>query len=171
MTGLDFALLAVVGVSALIGLLRGLIKEALSLAIWIGSAWAALQWGHVGASLLTAFIDDASMRLWAGRLLVFVGLVFGGSVVTWTVGYLIRNSPITGADRALGLLFGVGRGLLVVGLLALALQLGGFADESWWRQSKLIPYAAAVGQALKEVADRRVVQSGGPRLEVATELP
>jgi membrane protein required for colicin V production len=152
MSSLDLALVAVIALSALAGVLRGLVREALSLAVWIGAAWVALRHGETGAALLGDLVASPELRLWAGRLLTFVVLVFAGSLLTWVVGYLIRHSALTGTDRLLGLLFGVARGVLVVGLAALALQAGGFATEPWWRQSKLLPYAAAVGRIMLDVA-------------------
>lgn len=155
MSGLDIFLVVVVALSAVVGLMRGLVREALSLAVWLGAAWAAFEYGATGAAQLTGIVEDPGLRLWAGRLLVFVTLVFIGSVISWFIGYLVRRSVITGTDRVLGLAFGVARGVLVVGLVALALQLGGFGTEPWWRESKLIPYAAAVGEMIQGVARDR----------------
>jgi membrane protein required for colicin V production len=85
-------------------------------------------------------------------------------VVAWLVGYLVRKSVITGTDRALGVLFGVARGVVLAGILVLALELGGFAAEPWWQESKLLPYAAKVGAELRDVAQEQLAQQQGVRL-------
>lgn len=159
----DYLLLAAVVVSALIGLFRGLVKEALSLAVWIGALWCAARFGEQGSVLLSGRFEDPLILLWAGRLLVFVVVLFAGSLLSWLAGYLIRHSPVTGTDRTLGVLFGVGRGVIVAGLFVLGLKLAGFDREPWWQQSKLIPYAATVGEALRDAAEDRLGNRDGYR--------
>ena len=107
---------------------------------------------------------DPLWQLWAGRLALFVGVLFAGSVVAWLVSYFVRRSVITGTDRILGMLFGLARGVVLAGILVLALELGGFAAEPWWRESKLLPYAAAVGAELRDVAQEQLAQQPGVRL-------
>lgn len=167
MNSLDFVVLGILLVSALIGALRGLVKEAMSLLVWIGATWLAARFGSYGGRLLAGILDDPGLRLWAGRVLVFVAVLFAGSLLTWLVGYLVRRMPVTGTDRALGLCFGLGRGVLLVALLVMALRLGGFDGEPWWRKSKLLPYAAAITQVLEDAARRRLAGVATPPAVVA----
>lgn len=163
MAVVDLVLLGAVLVSALVGVLRGFVKEAVSLAVWIGAFWCALRFGEVGEALLAGHLDDPLLLRWGGRLLVFVVVLFAGTLLGWLAGFLIRNSVLTGPDRMLGLLFGVARGVVVAALVVMGLNAGGFDDEPWWQRSKLIPYAAAVGAALREFAGERldVLAPGG----------
>lgn len=153
---LDLALIGLLTISALVGLVRGLIREALSLAVWISAAWVAASHGGEVAPLFARTFDDPMIRLWVARALVFVAVLFAGSFLVWVVGYLVRDSIITGTDRMLGLMFGLARGVVVVALLVLALELFGLAAEPWWQQSKLVPYAAQAGQLLRELAGREL---------------
>jgi membrane protein required for colicin V production len=164
MTAFDYILLAVVAVSALTGVLRGLIREALSLAIWAVALWCAARYGAEAGRLFVNTIADPVWQLWAGRLALFVGILFAGSVLAWIVTYFVRKSVITGTDRVLGMLFGIARGVILAGVLVLALNLGGFAAEPWWRESKLLPYAAAVGTELRNVAEEQLANQTGARL-------
>ena len=163
MATMDYLLIGLLAVSAVVGLVRGLIREALSLVVWVGAAWCAAIFGDDVSPLLGRTLEDPTVRMWAGRTLVFVGVLFAGSIVVWLVGYLVRNSVITGTDRALGLLFGLARGVVVAGLLVLALDLVGFSAEPWWQQSKLVPYAAQIGARLKDLAEREIDGFGGSR--------
>lgn len=162
MNPLDYVVLAVLAVSALIGLLRGLIREALSLLCWVGAAWVAARYGAEGGRVLAGVVDDPVLRLWSGRLLVFLAVLFAGTLLAWLVAYLARQLPITGTDRALGVCFGLARGVLLVALLVVALRLGGFDAEPWWRQSKLIPYAAAVTAVLEKAARTQLAAGAAP---------
>jgi len=164
MSTFDYILLGMVLVSGLVGVLRGLIREALSLVIWVAALWCAARFGAQAARLFATALDDPLWQLWAGRLTLFVGVLFAGSVVAWIITYFVRRSVITGTDRVLGMMFGVARGAVLAGILVLALDLGGFAAEPWWRESKLLPYAAAVGAELRDVAEEQLANQKGVRL-------
>jgi membrane protein required for colicin V production len=164
MTTFDYVLLGMLLVSGLVGVIRGLIREALSLIIWVTALWCAARFGPQAARLFARLLDDSLWQLWAGRLALFVGVLFAGSIVAWIVTYFVRRSVITGTDRVLGMLFGIARGAVLAGILVLALDLGGFAAESWWRESKLLPYAAAVGAELRDVAEEQLANQPGVRL-------
>lgn len=164
MSTFDYMLLGTVLLSGLVGIIRGLIREALSLVIWVAALWCAARFGHLAAAMFANTLDNPLWQLWAGRLALFVGVLFGGSILAWVVTYLVRRSAITGTDRLLGMLFGIARGVVVAGILVLALELGGFAAEPWWRESKLLPYAAAVGAALRDVAQEQLARQPGERL-------
>lgn len=164
MTTFDYILLAILLASALVGILRGLIREAMSLAIWVLAIWSAARFGPDAAPLFARTLDDPLWQLWAARLALFVGVLFAGSVVAWVVSYFVRRSVITGTDRTLGMLFGLTRGVVLAGILVLALELGGFSAEPWWRDSKLIPYAAAVGAELRDLAQLQLAEQQGARL-------
>lgn len=173
MNSLDYVVLAVLGVSALIGLLRGLIREALSLLCWLGAAWVAVRYGGEGGRFVPGLVDDPLLRLWSGRLLVFVGVLFAGTLLAWLIAHLARRLPITTTDRALGVCFGLARGVLLVALLVAALRLGGFDTEPWWRQSKLIPYATAVTAVLEQAARTQLASgaTSGRRIARAAGRP
>jgi membrane protein required for colicin V production len=111
--------------------------------------------------LFSTALQDPLWQLWAGRLALFVAVLFAGSVVAWLVGYFVRRSVITGTDRILGMLFGIARGVVLAGILALALELGGFSAEPWSRESKLLPYAAAVGVKLRDAAQEQLAHRKG----------
>ncbi len=164
MTPVDYVLMGVLLLSALVGAVRGLIREALSLVIWGLALWCAARFGGQAAQLFSNTLDNPVWRLWAGRVTLFVGVLFAGSVVAWLVGYFVRKSVITGTDRALGVLFGFARGVVLAGILVLALELGGFSAEPWWQESKLLPYAAKVGAELRDAAQEQLAQQQGVRL-------
>ncbi|MEO8223911.1 MAG: CvpA family protein [Gammaproteobacteria bacterium] len=161
MVPLDYFLLGLLLVSGLVGVLRGLIREVLSLVIWAGALWVAARYGEQAASLLGDRLADPVWRLWTGRLGLFVGILFGGSILAWLIGYFVRRSAITGTDRVLGMLFGLARGVILAAVLALALEVGGFAAEPWCRESKLLPYAVAVGARMRDLAQAQLAQQPG----------
>jgi membrane protein required for colicin V production len=150
----DYILLGVVLVSALIGIVRGFVKESLSLLSWVIAIWAAARFGASAAGWLSTWIADPVIRLWAGRLLVLVGALVIGSIIGAVIGHLVNHSVLTGTNRALGMLFGLARGVLVAALGVLVLQMAGFEQEPWWRDSQLVPHVAPVGEWLRSLAEQ-----------------
>jgi membrane protein required for colicin V production len=163
---LDLALLAVVVLSSLVGVWRGFLREAMSLVVWVAALWLAWRFGSWLAPQLADLIENPVLRLWAARGLLLAGTVLAGGIVTLLVGQLLHATGLGPTDRAVGLVFGFARGLVLAALGLIGAQLAGFDAEPWWRESKLIPYAAPVTDALRDAAQR-----GMQRLQVAPASP
>jgi membrane protein required for colicin V production len=151
---LDLVLLAIVALSGLVGVWRGFVREALSIAVWVVAVGVAWRYGALLAPQLSEFIDNAVLRVWAARAVVLVGTVLVGSILALLVAQLLHATGLSAADRAVGLVFGVARGVLLGALAVLSMQLVGLDTKPWWRQSKLVPYAAPVTDALRDAAQR-----------------
>lgn len=146
----DIVILAVVLLSALIGLARGLLKEVLSLATWIAAVVLALYFAPAVDTWLAERVADPMIRRGAAFAGIFVATLIGGGLVQWLVGLLVRSTGLTGTDRFLGFLFGSGRGVVVclVGLIAIR----SFAVETdWWQASGFIPALLAFESDLLDV--------------------
>lgn len=167
----DYLLLGVVLVSALIGVIRGFVKESLSLLSWVIAIWAAARFGAVAAGWLGDWIADPVIRLWAGRLLVLVGALVAGSIIGAIIGHLVNHSVLTGTNRVLGMLFGLARGVLVAALGVLVLQMAGFAQEPWWAESRLVPHVSPLGEWLRQMAEQGLDYLDGTGTRQAPALP
>jgi len=140
MAHIYWIILSVITLSGLISLVRGFVKEAMSLVIWIVAFAVAMQFKELAAGLLINMIEQPSIRqlvAWGG---LFVATLLLGSVVNFLLSKLVSSTGLSGTDRMLGLVFGVFRGLLIV--LALVIVLPGALpvdQDAWWQTSKLIP--------------------------------
>lgn len=150
---IDYVLAAIVVVSAVISLFRGFFREAISLATWMVAIWLAWQMGPLLAAGITGFVEDPVLRMWAARLILFIGVLLLGGLVGKLISMLMDSSGLTGTDRALGMVFGFCRGVLLAGVLVVVLELLGFPQSAWWQQSKLIPYAAPVADIIRHAAE------------------
>jgi len=150
---IDYALAAVVIVSTCISLFRGFFKEALSLVNWVAALWLSWQLGPLLASGLAGFIGDPVLQMWVARLLILIGVLILGGLVSKLVALVLNSSGLTGTDRALGMVFGFGRGIILAGLLVVVLEFLGFNQSAWWEQSKLIPYTAPIADIIRHAAE------------------
>ncbi len=148
----DYALLVVLGLSAAVGLFRGFIKEALSLVTWAVAIWCAWKFGMPAGEGLPQLYDSHVVQLWLGRAVILVAVLITGGLLGRLLTYLTDKSGLTGTDRLVGGVFGLGRGILLAGLLVTILQMTGFEQEPWWQDSKLIPYAAPIAGILRDAA-------------------
>ena len=154
LAALDYALIAMLLLSGLIGLMRGIFREAMSLAVWIAALWVASRYAWWLSPYLAQFVPNSHLRLWAARLVLFMGGLILGGLVTWLVAMALRSTRLDGTDRAAGMVFGLARGVLLVAITIVLLRLAGVTDEPWWRQSKLVPYATPVADALRDAAEQ-----------------
>lgn len=134
----DWAIIAVVLLSCFIGVKRGFVKEALSLAVWALAFFVAISFHERLAVLLERSIDTPSLRYVVAFGVLFAATLVVGSLVNYLIGELVRVTGLSGTDRLFGAVFGWVRGVFVV-LVALVLLGGIFEDDPWWRSSQLIP--------------------------------
>ena len=136
----DIAIVTIVAISGLISLIRGFVKEAMSLVIWVAAFAVAMTFKEMVADMLVNVIALASMRqlaAWAG---LFVGTLLLGAMVNFLLGKLVSSTGLSGTDRTLGLVFGVFRGLLLVLAIVIILPKAVPVDQDpWWIASSLIP--------------------------------
>ncbi|MGH6888053.1 MAG: CvpA family protein [Rhizomicrobium sp.] len=137
----DGAVAAVVIVSTVVAVLRGFVREVLSILAWTCAAVAAIWLGPRAALLLRAHVSTpflAPVLAYAGIfLLVLIPLAFLSARVAWSV----RQSPIGTVDRCLGVPFGIVRGLVIAGLAYLAVSLVvPFSEQpTWLTRARLMP--------------------------------
>ena len=145
MSTADIVILIIVLLSSVIGLVRGLFKELLSLVVWFAAVALALYFSSTVGDLLSGQIADESIRLVVGFFLVFLAVLIAGGIVQWLAKQLVSTTGLTGTDRFLGFLFGSVRGVLVCIVALIALK--SFEIEAdWWQDSKIIPELLAFEQ-------------------------
>ena len=148
MASLDWIFVVVLLGSMLLGAWRGLVYEILSLLGWVVAFMAARTWAQDVAVWLPLDGWDMQLRYAAAFVLLLVGAMFAWGVLSWLAKQLIEAVGLRPVDRALGSLFGVLRGALLLLVLAAAIQLAGQGGEPWWRESASGPW---LNQALAQL--------------------
>lgn len=156
MSWLDYVLIGIIVVSALISLVRGFVREAFSLAIWILAFWISWSFFRDLEPHFPGGLDSPSVRLGlAFGGLMLVSLLVGG-MVNYLLIQLIERTGMSGSDRFIGMIFGAARGVLVVAVLVLLAGLTTLPHEAWWQQSRLMPYLQELAFWLRDLLPRDV---------------
>ncbi|NND82489.1 MAG: CvpA family protein [Gammaproteobacteria bacterium] len=156
MTLVDLIIAVIFVISIIVGLMRGFIREALSIASWILALWLALTFSTAAGEFIANYvtIPAEGFRTGAGFALVFIGSLFLFSIVSYLLTKFLVNAAIKGTDRVLGIGFGVVRAGAIVVALILVLRGMGMEHSEWWQQSIAIgwlePSANYVEQWLPE---------------------
>ena len=134
--GLDIAIATVILLSAAIGMVRGLIKELLSLVAWVLAFVIAIYFSPLVAENLPGGWGSDSVRLIIGFAALFVGTLILAAIVQWLMAQLVASTGLSGTDRFLGFLFGSARGMLISVVILMGVREIA-ADRSWWQESVL----------------------------------
>jgi membrane protein required for colicin V production len=135
----DYAILAVLTLSVLMGLWRGFIGEVLALVCWIVAFWAAWMFGPALADRFSASISTPSVRVLLAYVVCFVTVLIAGAIVGFLMRKLVEGSGLSGSDRLLGMVFGLVRGFALVTLVVLLMGFTPFRRDPWWNESRLLP--------------------------------
>jgi membrane protein required for colicin V production len=150
MNAVDVIIIAVLLLSVLVGLWRGLISEVLALLTWIAAFWVAWKFGPAVSAHFDRMIQTPVLRLVVGYGLCFIAVLIIGALVRFGIQTLVDSTGLGGTDRLLGMIFGFARGLLLVTLIVFLVGLTSFAREPMWQQSTLLPQFKGLAAWLEE---------------------
>lgn len=149
MTIFDYLVLFVLVCSVVISTLRGLMKEILSLLSWVVSFVVANAYGEALAKLLPDMMPGKTTRLIVAFIALFIGARLLMLLLSMAIDALIKASGLTLADRGLGGLFGLGRGLVIVLAVVLLCGMTAIPQQPFWREALLSPLAETAARTVK----------------------
>lgn len=157
---IDGAILAVLLVSVVVGLVRGLLYEVMSLLGWVVAYVAAQAFGPDVAAQLPVGTPGSAINLAAAFVLVFVIVLFGWGMLSWIVKKLVQASPLSPVDRFFGAAFGLLRGVLVALVVVTVVSLTPVSKSPLWQSSQgvavLKPVLAGVKPWLPQEMSRHL---------------
>lgn len=148
MTGFDYLVLAIVGISVLFSIMRGFVREILALASWIIAFVVARFYTMDLAPLLPAAIPSESLRILAAFLILFLLTLLLCSLLGIALARVFKKVGLGWLDRGLGALFGVLRGILIVGVLVLLAGFTALPRDTVWRNAMFSAPLEAMVQSL-----------------------
>lgn len=136
---LDIVFLSIVGISVLLGIIKGFIRELFSLFfLIIGGVLAFLFYNDVG-SLLMKLLKNRAAANFAGFIVIFAGVLIVGAIITYAIKKIFSFGPLKAVDRILGGVFGLVRGILITAIFVLMFLAFPIHDDLL-SKSKLAPY-------------------------------
>jgi len=158
MSVIDMIIIGIMVLSALISLVRGFVKEAISLSSWAIAFWVSFTFNVQMSEILNSFITIPESVLEAapnaieglGFLSIFILVLIAGGIISHVIGLVLLTTGLTIGDKLIGVIFGAARGFLIVTtliMLSWALQI---SKEDWYQESTLVPYFEASFKIVKE---------------------
>jgi membrane protein required for colicin V production len=157
----DYLVIAAVIVSAVIGAVRGFLREAIALATLVVALFIAWRFADLLAPHLGGLLSKPPTSIWAARAIIFIFMLLLGMGIAWILGYFVRLSLFSGTDRLLGFVFGLFRGIVLLGVFVILGQLLRLDNERWWQKSKLMPYGEGVANGLRAIVGEQLEKHGG----------
>ena len=134
----DILVVSMIGLSTLISLYRGFVREVLSVLAWFAAFWCAFSFSQTSAELLKPYVINDTTRI----ILAFVGISLFVLIVSGylnnAVGRLIKKAHFSGTDRILGLVFGFARGGAIAVLIVLIAGLTSMPEKDWWQEAQTL---------------------------------
>lgn len=149
MTVFDYAVLLIIGLSVLLGVIRGMVREVLALAGWVIAFLVANVFAADLAPLLPAAVSGESLRLLVAFAALFVITLLITGLVSVLASELVKSLGLGVVDRVLGVLFGLARGLLIVMVAVLLAGLTSLPRQPFWRQAALSGPLETVANGIK----------------------
>jgi membrane protein required for colicin V production len=150
MNAVDLIIIAVLALSVLVGLWRGLISEVLALITWVAAFWVAWTYGPAVSAHFDRTIETPVLRVLVGYGVCFIAVLILGALVRFVLHQLVDGTGLGGTDRLLGMIFGFARGVLLVTLIVFLVNLTSFAHEPMWQQSTLLPHFKGMASWLEQ---------------------
>lgn len=154
-TAVDWAIIAVLGLSILLSLWRGFVREAVSLAGWIAAFVIANMFVGEMAAFLQQWIANVTGRYVAAYALLFAGMLMVAGIAGKLSAQVVKVTGLTLLDRLLGTVFGFVRGIIIVLVVVYVLrQLALPQNLLWLDESQLMPHVDMLGQWVQALFSR-----------------
>jgi membrane protein required for colicin V production len=150
MTVVDVVIIFVILLSTFFSLMRGFVKEAISLASWLIAIWVAVTFAPRLAAALPSSIESEAVRQAVGFGVLFVLTLMIGSLVNFLISGVVKKTGLSGADRVFGLLFGFLRGGLIVLVFVVVGGMTPLPEQDWWQDSGLLERFERVAVELQD---------------------
>ncbi len=150
MTVVDVVVIFVIFLSALFSLIRGFVKEAISLATWLIAIWLAATFAPKLAGALPNNIESEAVRQAIGFGVLFVLTLVVGAIVNTLINQVVKKTGLSGADRIFGVAFGVLRGALIIIVFVVIGGMTPLPDTEWWQSSTLLQWFESAALVIQD---------------------
>ena len=136
LSAVDWILLAVLGLSLLLGLWRGIVQEVLSLVGWVAAFYVSQLYAPLAAAWLPMEGSSQILRYAAGFVVVFIAVLVATALVSWVVKKLVSAVGLGPLDRLLGSVFGLMRGVVILLAVTVFVGMTPMRETEGWKQAQ-----------------------------------
>jgi membrane protein required for colicin V production len=152
MTPVDWSIVALVSLSFLLGVLRGFVREVVSIVGWLLGAYLAMRFSSVLGERIPLDIEWPIVKTLVAGIGIIAACVFAAALIGWIARRLLVAAKLSAVDRTLGGIFGLARGALIVAVLVFFARDTQMTRQPFWRDSFLLPQVeAAVRSVLRHI--------------------
>jgi membrane protein required for colicin V production len=131
---------------------------------WIIALFIAWHFSDLVEPHLGGLLAGSAVKPWAARVIIVLIILLLGAAIGAILSHFVRLSMFSGMDRFLGLVFGLLRGVVLLGVFVILGQVLRLDDERWWTRSLLIPYGESVANGLRTLVGEKPVHHPGGHL-------
>ena len=158
MSWLDLVILGIIALSALISLIRGFVKESISLVTWIVAGTLSFRYFSPMAEMLEPFVESPTIRSVSAFAILFLCTLIIGAIANFIMSQLVSKTGLSGTDKALGVVFGGARGVLIVTMVVLLASLTPMPQAQWWQDSVTVGMFQNLASWVKEIIPTDAVE-------------
>lgn len=152
MTSFDYAVLCIIGISIIVSMMRGAVRELLAIVSWLSAFYIAKTYTAQLIPLLPQAIPSEPLKVLAAFLILFLGVMLVASLLTIALSSLIKKVGLSWFNRFVGALFGFARGLFIVCVAVFLAGLTSLPKDARWANAMFSsPLEALVKTALPYV--------------------
>jgi membrane protein required for colicin V production len=135
MTAFDYAVLTIIGLSVIFSVMRGMVKEVLSILGWVAAFYVGRTYTSQLLPLMPADIPTESLRILAAFLVLFLATLLLSTLLAIAISTVFKKIGLGWFDRLLGAFFGVFRGLLIICILVFLAGLTELPKDTRWKNA------------------------------------
>lgn len=147
-TVLDVIVIVVVLISAGLAMVRGFVREVLSVASWVAAAAAAYYFYKSLLPLVEPYFDNRTIAIIVSAAVIFFVALIVASYITMKISDFVIDSRVGAIDRAFGFIFGAVRGILLLVIALLFFNWLVPAPPAWVADARTKPFLDNLGEQL-----------------------
>ncbi len=132
MTSFDYTVLIIIGISIVVSMMRGAVRELLAITGWIVAIYVAKTYATQLIPLLPTDIPTEALKILAAHIIVFFGVLLVASLLIIALSGLIKKIGLNWLNRGVGAVFGFARGFLIVSVLVFLAGLTSLPKDARW---------------------------------------
>jgi len=135
----DISIIVVIAISIIASFFRGLLREVVSLFAWLAAVLLGLKFAEPLGKELGEHIASPMIRYVIGFAIIFIAVLVLGLIVNVIIKFLVEKTGISLFDRLLGVAFGAARGIVLVAVVLMFLNVSPMRDNRWLKESQIAP--------------------------------